>query len=303
MKESFKKLSKEYGLENAEMTAHLYLYMKYIDHYVSKIGGRLGLTGKPPFQEIPPDVDEVIELYARKVMKDSLSAETSSYHAKVMPLEHASDLLMVNEEVDLRGLEHVIPFKVANDIVLREPLRIAVFDCACRLLQENPCQPVNVCMAVGEPVASFVLEAERFRAREVGREEAVEILRAEHERGHVHSAYFKDAAAGRFYAICNCCPCCCVGMQAFNKFRSPMLASSGYVAEVSGECDGCGECSEICPFNAVELEETAVVDPVACMGCGVCEGVCEPGAIRLVEDPTRSRPLDIRRLIAEKSGK
>ena len=34
------------------------------------IGGPLGLTEKAPFQEIPPDVEEVIELFARKVLKD-----------------------------------------------------------------------------------------------------------------------------------------------------------------------------------------------------------------------------------------
>ena len=34
---------------------------------------------------------------------------------------------------------------------------------------------------------------------------------------------------GRFYAICNCCKCCCGAMQAHLN-GVPMLASSGYVA-------------------------------------------------------------------------
>jgi tetratricopeptide (TPR) repeat protein len=44
--------------------------------------------------------------------------------------------------------------------------------------------------------------------------EAVEILEAEHRRGHVHAAYFKDACLDRFYVICNCCKCCCGGIDA-----------------------------------------------------------------------------------------
>jgi hypothetical protein len=38
--------------------------------------------------------------------------------------------------------------------------------------------------------------------------EALDLLRAEHERGHLHSAWFKDVMLNRFYAICNCCKCC-----------------------------------------------------------------------------------------------
>ena len=296
-------MSKEFGLENAEQTAHLYLYLKYIDHYLTKIGKPLGLVSKPPFQEIPPDVDEMIELYARKVMRDGLSAETSTYHGKVMPLGHAEDLVMVRQDVELRGLEHVIPFRIAHDIVLKNPQKIAVFDCPCRVLQENPCEPLDVCMAVGDPVASFILEYEGFRARPASAEEAVEILRAERKRGHVHNAFFKDVTGGRFFAICNCCPCCCIGMKAWNQFGSPMLASSGYVAAVNQECNACGECSGICPFDAIEIEETALVDRAKCMGCGVCEGACEYDAITLELDPARSQPLDIKKLISEYGGR
>lgn len=299
MNDATKKLSKELGLENAEQTAHLYMYLKHIDHYLTKVGAPLGLVSKPPSGEIPPEVEEVIELYARKVLVDGLSAETSSYHAKVMPLSHAEDLVMVKEDVELKGLEHVIPFKVAHDIVLRNPGNIAVFDCPCRALQESPCEPLDVCMAVGDPVASFLLEEGTFNARKASAEEAVEILRAERKRGHVHNAFFKDVVGGRFFAICNCCPCCCVGMKALTKLGTPIIASSGYVAAVSEECTACGDCAEICPFDAIGIEEAAVVDAAKCMGCGVCEDACDYDAITLELDPTRSGPLDIKSLIAE----
>ncbi len=46
--------------------------------------------------------------------------------------------------------------------------------------------------------------------------------------------YYKDAMLNRFYAICNCCSCCCGAMNAWNN-GTPMLASSGYVAVVDEE--------------------------------------------------------------------
>jgi hypothetical protein len=34
--------------------------------------------------------------------------------------------------------------------------------------------------------------------------------------------YYKDAMLGRFYAICNCCACCCGAMQAWQPLvREP----------------------------------------------------------------------------------
>ncbi len=49
-------------------------------------------------------------------------------------------------------------------------------------------------------------------------------------------------------------------------------------------CSGCGVCREVCPFNAIEVddkERVAVVNGVACKGCGVCASSCRSGAIDL----------------------
>ncbi|MGO9416315.1 MAG: 4Fe-4S binding protein [Syntrophobacteraceae bacterium] len=55
----------------------------------------------------------------------------------------------------------------------------------------------------------------------------------------------------RFYAICNCCKCCCCGIEWMVKYGSPMLASSGYVAPVDETlCAACGTCVDACPFEA-----------------------------------------------------
>jgi ferredoxin len=232
------------------------------------------------------------EASARKAFADG-------YHGKVMPLAQASRLVTVNRSIELRDLEPVIPYARARDIILRSPDHIVVLDCPCRSARSNPCLPLDVCLIVGEPFAGFMLEHHPGRSRRISPGEAVEILRAEHRRGHVHHAFFKDAMLGRFYAICNCCSCCCGAMQA-QRHGIPMLASSGYVAEVDVEaCVGCGLCTGSCPFEALVLVggKSGVVG-AACMGCGVCVARCPKGAVKLRREPARGEPLDIRELLS-----
>lgn len=220
------------------------------------------------------------------------------YHGKVVPLDAAIQLVTVQEEVNLGDLEQIIPYPVARDLVLQNPDHIAVLDCACRSVRPNHCEPVDVCLVIGEPFASFVLEHHPLRSRAISPQEAVAILTAEHERGHVHHAFFKDAMLGRFYAICNCCSCCCGAMYA-HQHGTPMLASSGYVARVDEDlCVGCGSCAEACPFAAISMGgDFAHIDGIACMGCGVCVAHCPQEAITLVRDPAKGEPLEIHELM------
>ena len=84
------------------------------------------------------------------------------------------------------------------------------------------------------------------------------------------------------------------------KHGVPMVASSGYVAEVDEEaCIGCGDCETACPFEAITLENTSVVNCEKCMGCGVCEGQCETGAMTLVLDEAKGIPLDVQAIGVE----
>jgi Pyruvate/2-oxoacid:ferredoxin oxidoreductase delta subunit len=221
-----------------------------------------------------------------------------TYHGKVMPLELATALVTVNEPVRMPDLEKVIPYGRARDLILQAPDQITLMDCPCRAARENPCLPLEVCMIVGEPFASFVLEHHPERSRKISQEEAVRVLKAEDERGHVHHAFFKDAMLERFFAICNCCGCCCGAMQA-HMHGTPMLVSSGYMCVVDEElCLGCGACEEFCQFHALGVEEgLAVVSGEDCMGCGVCVSKCVNEALSLERVVERGEPLEIRELI------
>ncbi len=45
-------------------------------------------------------------------------------------------------------------------------------------------------------------------------------------------------------------------------------------------CNGCGECVEACPLDAITLEnDKAVIDPDTCSDCGACADVCPTESI------------------------
>jgi NAD-dependent dihydropyrimidine dehydrogenase PreA subunit len=158
-------------------------------------------------------------------------------------------------------------------------------------------------MVIGQPFVDFVLEHNPHSSRRITQAEALELLQAEHERGHLHSAWFKDACLDRFYAICNCCKCCCGGIEAMTKYGVAMMAPSGYVAQIDEDlCTACATCAETCPFDALSVEGTSILDWEKCMGCGVCVEKCPEGAISLERDEKKGTPLDVR-LLADKDAR
>ena len=287
------------GKEDLGKALEGYIYSRWPNLYIYHIR-RLApdpeVTLRYPEEVATPEADEMARLAAERVLPTLISPETSTYHGKVLTLDDARALVTFDRDIELTNLEMVIPYKVAKDIILKNPDHIAVIDCPCRATKENPCEPLDVCMAVGEPFVSFILEHKTNNGRRISQEEAVEILKAEDDRGHVHSAWFKDAMGDRFYAICNCCKCCCGAMRAYTGFGIPMFAASGYVSQVGDDCTGCGDCVDFCQFGAITLNERAEIVYDKCMGCGVCESKCPVDAITLKRDPAKGEPLDIRAL-------
>ncbi len=63
------------------------------------------------------------------------------------------------------------------------------------------------------------------------------------------------------------------------------IIAEGVVSHVNqAMCRGCGKCTEVCPYNAVVLQEneggkiTAFVHEALCKGCGACAVACPTGA-------------------------
>ncbi|MFP4167776.1 MAG: ATP-binding protein [Desulfonatronovibrionaceae bacterium] len=278
---------------------HAYVYGRWPYFYISLATGRHYLARflKPFFDWIGKRLSLWEDSFTEK--KDSAKKSfADSYHGKVVPLSGAEQLIRLDRDLEVRDLERVIPYTTARDIVLKNPGAIAALRCPCRFARKEPCLPMDVCLIIGEPFAGFIVEHHPDRARWITREKALDILRSEDRRGHVHHAFFKEAMLGRFYAICNCCSCCCGAMQA-RKNGVPMLASSGYVCLAdTDKCNGCGLCGQNCQFGAIELINAQVhVDRDSCMGCGVCVNNCPQGALRLERDREKGTPLEAAKLM------
>jgi len=278
---------------------HGYVYARWPYLYIGLASGERRLP-----RVLRPLLRAVAWLFLRQAASsdrtdDARTAYADKYHGKVVPPRLAEQLVTLDRPIELHDLEQIVPYATARDIVMNDPAHIVALECPCRSVRENPCLPLDVCLVVGEPFAGMVAAHHPEKARWIDQGEAVEILEAEHARGHVHHAFFKDAMLGRFYAICNCCSCCCGAMQAWRS-GTPMLASSGYVARVDVDrCSGCGRCAEVCPFDAMAVEDAiARVAPDRCMGCEVCVSTCPKDAVTLVRDESKSPPLDIREFIA-----
>ena len=271
---------------------HGYVYARWPYLYIG-----IGTGEHPLAKRLAPLGSWINQLITKKKPDEANGSQigfADTYHGKTIPLETARRLVSINEEIRIHDLEQVIPYPRARSIIMNNPDHIVVLDCPCRAARANPCLPLDVCLIVGEPFASFVHEHHPGRSRRVTRDEAIAILQAEDERGHVHHAFFKDAMLDRFYAICNCCDCCCGAMQA-HRSGTPMLASSGYISRVDEDlCMGCGDCVPYCQFHALQIVDGHNhVSYEKCMGCGVCIGKCEHDALSLVRDSARGIPLEI----------
>ncbi len=273
---------------------HGYFYLRFPFYYIATAtaSNRLGRFGAKVLGLInkvfPP----------RPARTDQITF-ADTYHGKVIPLQTAKELISIKQNIKVDDLEKVIPYQLARSLIIDHPESLVALDCPCRVARENPCLPLDVCLIVGEPFASFTLEHHPTQSRAINREEAIAILEAEEARGHVHHAFFKEAVLQRFYAICNCCQCCCGAMQAHGS-GTPMLASSGYTARVDETlCIGCGVCEPYCQFDAIEItNELNHINMNACMGCGICVSHCEQNAVELELAPSKGQPFEMNRILS-----
>ncbi len=177
----------------------------------------------------------------------------------------------------------------AMEPVLEGATVFAVGHCPCRVsmrLRGRPCpHPEEVCLKFDE-MAEYVIHA--GLARRIDRDEAREIVRRSAGLGLVH---FVDNARDGVHHNCNCCGCSCWNVGTIRRRKVPrdVLMAVYFLRDTDPEgCTGCGACVEVCPVDAVDVEDdVARVDRAWCIGCGVCVDACPEGAVRLEPRPGR----------------
>ena len=260
---------KEHGVKNLRNFLYMYLYARWPDKYIKTARFLLPQAAKKG----PEKVSE-------------------GYHSKILTPNLAKKIVTINKSIPLKDLEKIIPYPVARKIVLTNPLDIVVLECPCRASAQKPCSPSMVCMIIGKPFTDFIIEHHPDKSKRLTQKEALVLLDEVHKQGSIHTAYFKEACLDRFYVICNCCKCCCLGLEAMVKHGVPIMSPSGYCAQIDkGLCIGCGLCLTKCPFNAISSQYEVIEDK--CMGCGVCISTCPKGSISLERNESKGIPLDV----------
>ncbi len=193
----------------------------------------------------------------------------------------ASRYIPVNQSVE-RDVQAVYPYDSMGQVIEKAKV-IAVAHCPCRFsaqLRGRGCDhPLEVCLKFDD-MAEYVIEREL--AREITKEEALEIIKKSEEAGLVH---FVDNALGDIKHNCNCCGCSCwnVGTIRRRKIPRDAIMATYFIRELDEDlCNGCGDCIELCPVSALTIEEDiAVADEDWCIGCGICVTNCTTSAARL----------------------
>ncbi len=167
----------------------------------------------------------------------------------------------------------------------------SVSSCPCRLSHwitdpGNHCEHMlETCLHSGEAARWFV---QHDQGREIAYEEALELLKKANADGLVHSININGF-------ICNCCDDCCPLFVGFHQFKTKTMIPSPFMPNVDEDnCIACGDCADLCPVNAIAVEQIAVIDPDTCIGCGVCITHCPSEAMAFVRRPEQvEMPEDV----------
>jgi Na+-translocating ferredoxin:NAD+ oxidoreductase subunit B len=181
------------------------------------------------------------------------------------------------------GME-VFPFESVSNLI-NEAKAWGVLDCICRkqkaLIGEACSHPLDVCMTLGEQPGAF---DNNPGMRALTREEAFTTLERAAKAGLVHSV--SNNQQGIQY-ICNCCTCSCGILRGMASLGvANVIARSAFVNTVDEMlCNACENCLSYCQFEALTIENVAMVNSVRCIGCGVCVQACPSEALALVRRP------------------
>jgi Na+-translocating ferredoxin:NAD+ oxidoreductase RNF subunit RnfB len=168
--------------------------------------------------------------------------------------------------------------------VIKNAKFITVSMCFCRHKMEHlgkACSaPMDVCLTFGD--SAYTLSKHGY-GRAIEAAEGLEVLNMAYDYNLVQCG--ENVRDGSVF-LCNCCGCCCEGMQAIKQFGylNPIQTTAFLPQVVEDSCIGCGKCSKACPIDAIKIDplsKKAKVDENICLGCGICVRNCHKKSIYL----------------------
>ena len=213
------------------------------------------------------DMAQAFENYGEVFTREFLGEETGIPQMRTIPINSA-----------LTHENRVMNYEKAQVILESIEGPYAVAPCVCvqaRELVGKSCKHdiVERCMVNSQ---SYIDNGD---AREITKDEALEILNQAEESGFVIQPGNSKSSGG----FCLCCSCCCGIISNAKKLENPArLFATNFYSEIETErCTGCGTCIDLCPMDAIQLNETSSIDRERCIGCGVCVPKCPSEAITL----------------------
>lgn len=265
-----------------------------LDKMVSKGGINFKEEGGKKYYSAAPFVIGSFE-YQLKRLTPKFVADVKQYEDEAFAAEFVKTKISmfrtVPVELSITPKHYVPRYEDLRSIIDSSEEPIAIAECVCRNSQKvsgTPCKRTSrteTCMIIGGNAANLYMS--QGWARQVSKQEALEILRKNEEDGLVLQAGNMEKPV----FICSCCQCCCGVLDMVKRYPKPVeVMSSNYYAQVDSElCDGCEKCVERCPMDATSMvKEVATVNLERCIGCGVCVPTCEAGARSLVR---KERPV------------
>ena len=165
---------------------------------------------------------------------------------------------------------------------------IGVGTCYCRHAaalrdEDTHGMPMDVCMWFGT-MAEYAIE--RLGAKNIGKEEAMQVLDRAEEAGLVHMS--RNTTEDIDF-ICNCDRWHCEVISGVLKQSKPALFfNSGFQPRFDPDlCTACETCIERCPPEALAMGDNDVpqVNLDRCFGCAVCATGCPSDAIVMEVKP------------------
>jgi ferredoxin len=209
--------------------------------------------------------------------KEYMATEWIGYGKKIEQILPRPVVRVVPVNVGIDQKAEILAFEDVKRIV-ESAANLAVTKCSCRAIDGKCGKPVEVCFQINR-AADYAIE--RGTGRKIDQEEAIRILKMCQEEGLVHVTT-NSQEMGHF--ICNCCNDCCMNWVLLRSGVKKFVVPSRFQAEVdAASCSSCETCLDRCYFNAIRIEDTAMVDPNKCMGCGLCMPTCPADAIHLKE--------------------